>query len=178
MDWREDSSRQRTKGIVNERYRGLCSISKVVMSYPMEEEMEDKQIDKTLESADKLEADLADLVNATNPSHSHVERKEAHSTLDAAHTPAPWGFKVHNQAIRITLKAPHWEVGSGAPADGGKGIAFVFGDNEADARLVAAAPTLYEALKHALETKHDIRTCACGNCEDARAALALVTESK
>jgi len=30
-----------------------------------------------------------------------------------------------------------------------------------------------KALSRALTTKHDIRACACSDCEDARAALAL-----
>lgn len=36
---------------------------------------------------------------------------------------------------------------------------------------------LYSALKHALQTKHDIRTCACVKCENARAAISLYQEN-
>ena len=36
-----------------------------------------------------------------------------------------------------------------------------------------AFTALVEALGHCLKTKHDVRTCACVGCEDARVTLAL-----
>lgn len=48
-------------------------------------------------------------------------------------------------------------------------------DVESETAAFVAAKKRIEALEaalgHALETKHDIRTCACVKCEDSRAAL-------
>jgi len=56
------------------------------------------------------------------------------------HTPGPWKLIEHDGAGRnFVLKRKFWEVGGGPEA---KGVAFVFGDDEANAKLIASAPDL------------------------------------
>jgi hypothetical protein len=113
------------------------------------------------------------------------------------------GLEAKIEAIRLRLvNVPEgpWFVGSDDAPDcrphRNSGLALVDTGRESDwpiARLchwpvadfIANAPTdidtllsacekMSAALKHALQTKHDIRTCACVDCEDSRAALATV----
>jgi hypothetical protein len=61
-----------------------------------------------------------------------------------AFTPGPWAFRIHEPSYGIDLLRLHWRIGS---AVDGKGVAFVFGDDESNARLIAAAPDLLAALR-------------------------------
>ena len=60
------------------------------------------------------------------------------------HTPGPWRYEP-SLARPVTLKRKHWKVGSNST---GKGVALAFGDGDANARLIAAAPEMLEALKN------------------------------
>ena len=62
------------------------------------------------------------------------------------HTPGDWGY-ISKGPRTITLKRRHWRVGSDST---NKGVALVFGDTEADAILIAAAPDMLEELKDCL----------------------------
>jgi hypothetical protein len=61
-------------------------------------------------------------------------------------TPGPWGFQARRSPRSIRLKRTHYEVGK----DGGDGVAFAFGDDNANAAFIAycrtAAPILARAL--------------------------------
>lgn len=64
------------------------------------------------------------------------------------HTPGPWAFIVSD--LKSTgFKRKHWQVGQEGQES--LGVALAFGESEANARLIAAAPELLEALK-ALES--------------------------
>jgi hypothetical protein len=70
----------------------------------------------------------------------------------AGHTPGPWAYTERDRPGRkITLKRRHWEVGSLALEAGRTGVAIVFGDDRANARLTAAAPDLLQACHECLE---------------------------
>ena len=60
------------------------------------------------------------------------------------HTPEPWGYIKKKGPRTVLLKREHWTIGSN-PAN--EGVAFVFGDTDANARLIAAAPDMLAALK-------------------------------
>lgn len=71
--------------------------------------------------------------------------KKTQDETQAAHTPGPWAFTAHTGPRDVTLKRHHFRVGqAGAP---NRGVAIAFGDDEANARLIAAAPDLLTALK-------------------------------
>lgn len=58
-------------------------------------------------------------------------------------TPGPWRAQ-ELPPREITLKRRHWAIGQvNAPA---KVVGLAFGETDANARLIAAAPELYEAL--------------------------------
>jgi hypothetical protein len=56
----------------------------------------------------------------------------------AASTQGEWCHGAKPGGRRVTLKRRHWELGVG-PGTGGRGIAFVFGDDEADAAFCSVA---------------------------------------
>ena len=58
-------------------------------------------------------------------------------------TAGPWVFQPMPPRD-IRLKREHWAVGQAQPPQ--KGVAYVFGATNANARLLAAAPDLYNAL--------------------------------
>jgi hypothetical protein len=63
------------------------------------------------------------------------------------HTPGPWGFIYEHK--RFTIDAPSLPVGQ-------RDVAMTFGgtdQNEADARLIAAAPELLECLQYLIQGK-------------------------
>lgn len=59
------------------------------------------------------------------------------------HTPGPWSYTENIEACIAFGTADGWEVGS---AEHETGVAFVPG-SEANARLIAAAPDMLEALE-------------------------------
>ena len=59
------------------------------------------------------------------------------------HTPGPWTLRAV-QPGEAVFKRPFWEIGAEVS---GKGVAFAFGNDEANARLIAAAPDLLAACK-------------------------------
>jgi hypothetical protein len=65
----------------------------------------------------------------------------------------------------VTIKRLHWSIGGGPNSIG---VAIAFGDTEANAHLIAAAPDLLESLKEIValtDRTHDI-------WDKARAAIA------
>lgn len=54
-----------------------------------------------------------------------------------------WAFRAGALPRTVSFKRQYWEVG----VPNGPGIAIVFGDTDSNARLIAAAPDLLEALK-------------------------------
>lgn len=62
------------------------------------------------------------------------------------HTPGPWTY-VQADPGELKLRRAYWHVGQSQSPQ--KGCAFAFGDDEANARLIAAAPDLLEALRGA-----------------------------
>lgn len=62
----------------------------------------------------------------------------------SSHTPGPWTY-IQADPGELNFKRPYWQVGQSRPPE--KGCAFAFGDDEANARLIAAAPDLLEALR-------------------------------
>lgn len=60
---------------------------------------------------------------------------------NAKFTPGPWGYGSPGPRF-IGLIRTQWEVG----VPNGRGTALAFCDTEANARLIAAAPDMYEAL--------------------------------
>lgn len=99
--------------------------------------------------------------------------------IDPLHSALPWRVFEGSDYADPSAESTH------AIADAGDWtIAVLIGDcvpdQSANAAMIVRAvnhhDALTSALKHALQTKHDIRTCACGNCEDARAALATTQE--
>jgi hypothetical protein len=60
------------------------------------------------------------------------------------HTKGPWEFKEVAPGHTYRTKRRSWAVGV---SDTREGIAYVYGDDEANARLIAAAPDMYASLK-------------------------------
>ena len=97
---------------------------------------------------------------------------------ESKHTPGPWrrdgsmgGWSVASNKLTATIIAPIW-------ADEGDPVAFavytpcgfVAGHLDANARLIAAAPELYEALlavRHIVERDAQAALAAVGDGEDA-----------
>ena len=89
----------------------------------------------------------------------------------AQHTPAPWTLGNTSAATPgpVAIKSPHGlYVGTAATLP--------------DARLMAAAPDLLEALEAALPTikrpSHDHPTCHCAPCGVMRRVRAAITKAK
>lgn len=61
---------------------------------------------------------------------------------ETKHTPGPWSYSRQSPRV-ISLKRQHWEVGS---LENMKGVAIAF-RGEANARLIAAAPTMYDYIQ-------------------------------
>jgi hypothetical protein len=101
------------------------------------------------------------------------------------HTPGPWGVSAISPNIVVQhdfMGATNVQVGS---ASGYTGSPFFPSDEEAiaNARLIAAAPELLEALKEAIETIKFLSTRdnSWGEqivCEDLQAIVAKATGSK
>lgn len=92
------------------------------------------------------------------------------------HTPGPWGAHLQSPDRRVfAMKRRFWEVGGGPD---NRGVAFVFGDTEANALLIAAAPDLLEAALADQAAEDHFLTCDyCDElwCDDG---LALYKRAK
>lgn len=96
----------------------------------------------------------------------------------AEHTPGPWAFRQRKGIRVVKLKRDHWE----AAHPNGFGVAIIFGNDDSNARLIAAAPELLEAAELLEKAEHNRQFCdecedegepeACGKCfpafDDAR----------
>ena len=98
-----------------------------------------------------------------------------------SYTPGPWDFSERSAPRMIKIKRKHWEVGQVSPPF--FGCAVVFGDTDANSRLIRACPDLLEALVDLigaldLAAHHDdIPVSLAGNdlIACARAAIAKAT---
>lgn len=96
-----------------------------------------------------------------------------------AHTPGPWEHRLEDTNIRLIDEENDRYIGVYAedPGRGGSWVAVIEGDvfdseeQLANARLIAAAPDLLEALKELLETDSDCDSNIDARCA-ARAAIA------
>ena len=81
-----------------------------------------------------------------------------------SHTPGPWSFQTVEPGARLTMKRRHWAVGQAAlpTVPAGVGVALVFGDDDTNARLIAAAPQMQRLLVEAVNLLpvHDPFGCA------------------
>jgi hypothetical protein len=110
------------------------------------------------------------------------------AALPAEHTPGPWTF-IDSPLREIALKRAHWLVGR---LDNDKrGLALVFGDDDTNARLIAAAPDLLAlAQQYASEcaecngtgsvqafsaSGHPAGTLDCDACASIREVVANAT---
>lgn len=109
------------------------------------------------------------------------------------HTPGPW-LAIEAGPREVRLKRDHWEIGSETTR---RGVAYVFGGDDANAKLIAAAPELLElANRLASECAEcdgrgfvygddgvsgrgpdDVEPTrvACAECDDIRAVIAKAT---
>jgi hypothetical protein len=81
----------------------------------------------------------------------------------SAHTPGPW---------EVSFESPRYVIQAPSPNGPGKvGVAVTAGlwDNAHNARLIASAPQLLEALQRALNVLH-----ATGAMDEARLALEAI----
>jgi hypothetical protein len=85
------------------------------------------------------------------------------------HTPGPWGYFCHHTEGSWHIGANPTTYAKGDPTIANLGQ---IGDQEANARLIAAAPEMLEALRGLLsETEDGIATCPLTRIR-ARAAIA------
>lgn len=81
--------------------------------------------------------------------------------MSESHTPGPWRLLMQNDEHAAVYEA----------ADADNLVAEAWG--EADARLIAAAPTMYEACRLALEALESLQRDGVTGSEDDDAAHAL-----
>lgn len=67
------------------------------------------------------------------------------ATTQVGHTPGPWALVGEVGPMDVSLLRYHWKVGQAESPN--RGVALVFGDTEANARLIAAAPEMLRALR-------------------------------
>lgn len=94
---------------------------------------------------------------------------------ETKHTPGPWAYQAKPGPRELTFKRRHWVIGSTVT---GHGVGIAFGDgpgepDDANARLIAAAPDMLEALKHADEWLDELG-CDCATDEPGTCAFCLV----
>jgi hypothetical protein len=88
---------------------------------------------------------------------------------------------IAQQPREVRLKRVHWEIGS---VETRRGVAYVFGDDDANARLITAAPSLLESLENICDYWNGSRNESAMEdalshiTETARAALALAKREK
>lgn len=64
---------------------------------------------------------------------------------ETKHEPGPWDYVVNDNAPKeVTLLRRHWRVGS---LNSLRGVALVFGEDAANARLIAASPARDDILR-------------------------------
>jgi hypothetical protein len=94
--------------------------------------------------------------------------------MTTKHTPGPWASNKYTTSVSVPLKAIDCERI-------GFSIVFVNGHREkeaaANARLIAAAPDLLEALKEMLEVWEEDPAYGHASAEKARAAIKAVEEA-
>ncbi|MFD1944701.1 hypothetical protein [Paradevosia shaoguanensis] len=85
---------------------------------------------------------------------------------EAKHTPGPWGYeRITTSGIdKFAITAPHACMTASSPL---ATVSDVLGDGEPDARLIAAAPEMLEALRGLLNG--DVRAIALGEAAIAKA---------
>jgi len=94
--------------------------------------------------------------------------------MSTQHTPGPW------EAVSNLVRTQRDRDGSGGflVAECPAGV----GSRIEDARLIAAAPDMYEALKTAPLTPHTFRDpqarCSCSQCQFVRAARAALAKAE
>ncbi len=88
-------------------------------------------------------------------------------------TPGPWKYRDGKEKY---AKGSQWHYGFLICSTDGEQIAQTSGrydgTDEPNARLIAAAPELYEALKNMLDKYGCGTALKCPDCDQARAALA------
>jgi hypothetical protein len=75
--------------------------------------------------------------------HHLTHRTLREITSMSKHTPGPWKA-IAAGPREVRLKRDHWEIGSETTR---RGVAYAFGGDDANAKLIAAAPELLEACK-------------------------------
>ena len=111
---------------------------------------------------------------------SHIPSTELRPTseLDAAWTPGPWVVKKARTILHVGPVDGHVCEVSLRPSIRGVERPTIEAQALADARLIAAAPALYEALKSLIAHAETTCTIQCRYLKSARTALALVEEKK
>ena len=94
------------------------------------------------------------------------------------HTPGPWEADFETYPIMVRSQSETWPLVDELGNEEGRAGVFIAntGDNKANARLIAAAPDLLEALKDMLDNHEDACTgYGEGAADKARAAIAKAT---
>lgn len=98
-------------------------------------------------------------------------------TQEQKYTPGPWAIS-RNTSMSVVGKNDRPVCSTGGYQDNRVDSSVLLAENEANARLIAAAPDLYEALKEA-DAELETLACAMGLtselvavCERVKAALA------
>jgi hypothetical protein len=94
------------------------------------------------------------------------------------HTPGPWEADFETYPIMVRSQSETWPLVDELGNEEGRAGVFIAntGDNKANARLIAAAPDLLEALKDMLDNHEDACTgYGEGAADKARSAIAKAT---
>lgn len=92
----------------------------------------------------------------------------------AAYTPGPWSIREYGDGDSLVVEnAPNWRICFMAtPGESPGAMAKI----EANARLIAAAPDLLEALEAMIASCACHRAAFCPACNAGRAAIAKATQ--